>query len=267
MREPHSEVTSGTYCWILQRMDGVGFGATSCDRPQRVGAMTFEPDVDLRPTQLTLTDRMFGSGLDLEGGLTSTALNRNDLLTGRWNEASVQLLAGNWSQDSDLEPICTGVLGQVRAEDGSLAMTLDVLPQALREPPCIQTSPECRAILGDAQCRIDMRSRRKRVRVIAVDEFTCTIDLEDARSFAMGRLRWITGPNCGIEHVIIKATGSELSLQNATGLTIQAGDVAILHEGCDGRRATCSSRFANIENFRGEPDLPGSEILLRYPGA
>jgi hypothetical protein len=45
------------------------------------------------------------------------------------------------------------------------------------------------------------------------------------------------------------------------------GDQAVLTEGCDGKRLTCSERFANILNFRGEPDLPGSEILLRFPGA
>jgi hypothetical protein len=38
-------------------------------------------------------------------------------------------------------------------------------------------------------------------------------------------------------------------------------------EGCDKQMATCSARFANAVNFRGEPYLPGMDLLTRYPGA
>ncbi len=45
------------------------------------------------------------------------------------------------------------------------------------------------------------------------------------------------------------------------------GDKRIaLTEGCDKRFATCRTRFANSENFRGEPHLPGNDLLTRYPG-
>jgi hypothetical protein len=40
-----------------------------------------------------------------------------------------------------------------------------------------------------------------------------------------------------------------------------------LREGCDKRFETCVSRFANAANFRGEPHLPGNDLLTRYPGA
>jgi len=29
---------------------------------------------------------------------------------------------------------------------------------------------------------------------------------------------------------------------------------------------TCSARFGNAVNFRGEPYLPGNDLLTRYPG-
>jgi hypothetical protein len=39
-----------------------------------------------------------------------------------------------------------------------------------------------------------------------------------------------------------------------------------LTQGCDKRAATCAERFANIANFRGEPHLPGFDLLTRFPG-
>ncbi|HLL58748.1 MAG TPA: phage BR0599 family protein, partial [Allosphingosinicella sp.] len=45
------------------------------------------------------------------------------------------------------------------------------------------------------------------------------------------------------------------------------GDLVEISEGCDKSFATCTARFANGANFRGEPHLPGMDLLTRYPGA
>ena len=267
MSQTPEEVTTGACHWIVQRPDGAGFAATSHDRRQQLGSMTLEPDMDLRPSELILSERMFGSSLELEGGVSSAMLSMPDLLAGRWSGAGIRLLAGDWMQDREPALLCEGELAQVRADKGRLSMSVDILPAILRQPPCMQTSPECRAILGDQQCRIDMRTRRKRVLVTAIEDDGVMVDEPDNEHFAMGRLRWISGTNCGVEQRIIAVDGSKLVLQNASRWKASVGDRAIVSEGCDGRRATCSERFGNILNFRGEPDLPGSEILLRFPGA
>lgn len=36
-------------------------------------------------------------------------------------------------------------------------------------------------------------------------------------------------------------------------------------KGCDRQLATCRERFANVENFRGFPHIPGSDFVLKYP--
>ena len=41
----------------------------------------------------------------------------------------------------------------------------------------------------------------------------------------------------------------------------------MLTQGCNKNFATCRDRFANAVNFRGEPYLPGNDLLTRYPGA
>nr|WP_258893257.1 phage BR0599 family protein [Sphingomonas sp. SUN019] len=46
-----------------------------------------------------------------------------------------------------------------------------------------------------------------------------------------------------------------------------AGRGGRMTEGCDKSVATCAGRFANVANFRGEPYLPGIDLLTRYPGA
>jgi hypothetical protein len=45
---------------------------------------------------------------------------------------------------------------------------------------------------------------------------------------------------------------------------VEAGVLVELVEGCDRRFVTCCQRFANAANFRGEPYLPGNDLLTRY---
>ena len=48
---------------------------------------------------------------------------------------------------------------------------------------------------------------------------------------------------------------------------VEPGCVVEVREGCDKRFETCVNRFANALNFRGEPHLPGTDLLTRYPGS
>ena len=45
----------------------------------------------------------------------------------------------------------------------------------------------------------------------------------------------------------------------------QSGARITIREGCDHTLGTCSGRFGNAVNFRGEPFLPGNDLLTRYP--
>ena len=48
---------------------------------------------------------------------------------------------------------------------------------------------------------------------------------------------------------------------------VAEGARVMLTQGCNKNFATCRDRFANAVNFRGEPYLPGNDLLTRYPGA
>jgi uncharacterized phage protein (TIGR02218 family) len=37
-----------------------------------------------------------------------------------------------------------------------------------------------------------------------------------------------------------------------------------IRAGCDKRIATCGTKFANVANFRGFPNIPGQDAVLRY---
>lgn len=85
-------------------------------------------------------------------------------------------------------------------------------------------------------------------------------------AYAYGWLRWIAGTNSGLESAISGSDGVRLTLREPPPRMPALGDLVELHEGCVKSLAMCSSRFGNAANFRGEPHLPGIDLLTRYPG-
>lgn len=87
-----------------------------------------------------------------------------------------------------------------------------------------------------------------------------------------GLVIWETGDNAGKAMEIRDFTGGamsqDLELFLAMPFDIQVGDKARVHRGCFKRvMEDCKTIFENVVNFRGEPYLPGQDLLLSYPDA
>jgi uncharacterized phage protein (TIGR02218 family) len=130
-----------------------------------------------------------------------------------------------------------------------------------------ETTPECRASLGDRRCGVDMAARRHFARVISANGIMVTLDTGSADgAYIAGTLRWLDGGNSGIDSRIIASSGTMLTLREPPYFAVTPGTLVMLIEGCDRRFSTCVNRFANAANFRGEPHLPGNDLLTRYGG-
>jgi uncharacterized phage protein (TIGR02218 family) len=133
-----------------------------------------------------------------------------------------------------------------------------------------QTSPECRAELGDKRCRVDMAERVRITKIAAVpseDVIEAAEASLEPNAYGYGRVRWISGRNSGLDSDIFASDGTLLRLREPPAYPPLVGDLIMISEGCDKAFSTCRLRFSNSENFRGEPYLPGMDLLTRYPGA
>lgn len=84
-----------------------------------------------------------------------------------------------------------------------------------------------------------------------------------------GNLRFLTGANAGIAIEVKSwdASMRTLVLKVPPPFDMAAGDTFEIFPGCDKFVTTCSGKFNNINNFRGEPHVPGTDLLLRFPDA
>jgi hypothetical protein len=85
-----------------------------------------------------------------------------------------------------------------------------------------------------------------------------------------GLLKWATGPNAGraMEVRDFTAAGQLLELYLSMPFDIEVGDTAVVYRGCGKRRdEDCLAVFNNVINFRGEPDVPGTDQMMSIPSA
>ncbi len=256
-------------CWRLERRDGVAIGFTAHDRDLVIDGLAYRAAPGMLPSAITLADGFAADALDVKGALTSDAIRAGDLAAGRWDGAAVTISMTDWTAPgAERLEITRGILGEVSTEGEAFEAELKGPTAMLDRPVVEQTSPECRAMLGDARCRIDMAPRTRLTRIVAVtDEDVVEVaSAVGANAYAYGRLRWIGGRNSGLESAILRSAGTLLTLREPPQFVPATGDLVEIAEGCDRSLATCAGRFGNAANFRGEPHLPGIDLLTRYPG-
>jgi uncharacterized phage protein (TIGR02218 family) len=132
----------------------------------------------------------------------------------------------------------------------------------------------CDAALGDARCGVNLEA-------LAFKGTGAIIDLLRDRAFTasglggftsgwftFGTLDWTSGANAGrqaevLSHDLVDGVAI-LTLLEAPVRAIAMSDTFTIRAGCDKRIATCGTKFINIVNFRGFPNIPGQDAVLRY---
>lgn len=85
-----------------------------------------------------------------------------------------------------------------------------------------------------------------------------------------GQVFWLSGENAGraMEIKDWDATSRTLTLNLKMARAVAAEDRFDVYPGCTKRFAEdCRDKFANAVNFIGEPHVPGTDQLLRFPDA
>lgn len=267
-----SDLTTIALCWRVARTDGVVLGFTAHDRPLDVAGLRYEAAPGMTPSAISIGDGLEVDTMEFAGALSAAAITEADLAAGRYDGAALTVFMADWNDPAaGTLRLARGTIGAIEQRTGlgggSFSATVRG-PTAAFEGLAIETcSPDCRAELGDRRCRVDLAPRTVAARTIAGssrDRIAVAVPAIDR--FAGGRLRPLEGPNAGMDARISAIDGDGLILFEALPFAVAAGTRVELREGCDKTLTTCATRFANAINFRGEPHVPGGDVLTRFPG-
>ncbi len=264
-------VTTVAYGWRLERGDGVTLGFTSHDRDVVHDGLLLRASPGMQPTTVVSSLGLDNDGLDVKGALTSDAIRAYDLAAGRWDAAYLEIFLFDWANpDAGRRLLANGELGAVSFSGEAFEAEFLGLKQALDAAVVPQTSPSCRAGFCDPDCGLNSQRFRHLATVRGVEGNRLLIDMPlavVAGGFAYGSMRWLGGYHCGLVSDIWASDANGISVPRLPDGAIGIGARVELSEGCDKQMSTCATRFGNATNFRGEPYLPGNDLLTRYPGA
>lgn len=269
-----SGTTTLAWCWRITRSDGEVFGFTDHDRPLTLDGTTFESESGLIPSELRDGTDLAVDAQDAEGVLTSDRITETDIFDGLWDNAEVEVWRVNWQDVAQRFLRRRGTLGQIRR--GRVAFVAEVRSMAhpLNQPVGRTYMATCDAVLGDARCGVNLESTAFKgageiTEALAGRTYAASgLGAFEEGWFAFGTLVWTSGANDGRRAEIMRhglTSGvAKLTLLDAPVLGVEVGDTFDVFSGCDKARWTCSGKFSNIANFRGFPDIPGPESMVRY---
>lgn len=266
--------TTLSWCWRISRADGVALGFTDHDRTLSFDGTVFEPESGFAASEIRAGSDLAVDAQDATGVLSSDRITETDILDGRWDNAAVELWRVNWADTSQRVLMRRGAVGQIRR--GRMAFVAEVrsLAHVLGQTVGRTFQARCDAALGDTRCGIDLENAIYKgtgvVTELLRDRGFMASGLSgfDAGWFTSGTLTWTSGANAGrITEVLahgMDGSIASLTLLEAPVRSVAEGDTFIARAGCDKRIATCSANFANTANFRGFPNIPGQDAVLRY---
>lgn len=262
-----SELEGVATFWRILRTDGATIGFTSHNRTLRFDGIRHLAAPGMLPSAIRRTAQLDRDSVEVQGILSHDAISQRDLADGRYANARVIVGLVDWTS-LDRASLFHGRLGNVAAEGAGFTAELRSAKADLEQDFVPRTSPTCRAAFCDADCGLNASAHS------AIRQAT-TVDLENnavgfagvtqPQNYMHGQVRWIDGPHAGITMHVVHVQGTALVLDQPMASVLASGARAMLREGCDHTINTCTSRFANAVNFRGEPFLPGNDLLTRYP--
>lgn len=292
-----ADCTTLATLFLCVRPDGFVVALTDLDRnitfTSTVGvkanvAITYKANDGMTRTADAAGSDMSPDNMDVDAFLDDSAITEKDIRGKLYDGAVVEIRTVNYADLSMGEiKIRNATIGKVVMKNGLATAELRGMLQQLSYVVGEVYGPVCRAELGDLQCKVDLPAFEQGgsvasvISAVAVVPNAGLLKIGSATPaapappgwFDDGLLTWTSGVNSGLSNQIKTWDGTTLTFSlplfaAPEGGSPSTGDTFQIAPGCnhsaDPSTGDCFNKFSNIINFRGEPNIPGSDAVLRY---
>ena len=255
------DLVDGTTLAITDHNKNLGFDLGD-------GSVTYSANTGILPSDLSLAVGFDGTDIEVEGPIGET-VTRTAVLGGRYDDATARLFQVNWARLTDgAAKLLKGRVVLAEVVGGRFKLTIHSEASRFAQTIGRTITAYCDADFGDARCGETPISDSVTVTAVT-DERSFTTTNPSARAndfFNKGRVTFTAGALNGTRPVEIYdwTSGGVVTLWTGLAEPPVIGDTLTLKQGCAKTRAACLA-YDNVVNFRGFPDVPGSDQVLRYP--
>lgn len=262
------QVTS--LCRLLEvtRPDATVLYFTDADQDVSWNGHTWQSALSFESSAI-FTSATFGSSqnVTLYIAMGTGGFNETDIRAKRYKRAVARILILDRENPSwGAVALFKGVFGRIELTDKN-RLTVEVLPRSKGGLEIVggeAYSATCRNSLFDTRCSHSGGP----VKAGFTTSFTVTSAVKNvitAAAFtqadnywALGEIKWLTGPNAGTTNVVASSDQSDttVTMVESPLVPVAAGNTGEVYPGCSKQLSMCRDRYNNVANFRGEPYVP-----------
>lgn len=256
------------------RTDGEVFAFTSLDRDIVVDGVSYIASPGANISAVASGGKFGIDNLEAQTLLDSAAITESDLLAGKWDAAEWQLIRFNWNAPNDGSPqsyeiVKAGKTGSVNQKRNTFVLELRGLAQSLQQTVGNITTQTCRWRLGDSRCGVVLGDFTVTGTITSVTNRYVVTDSARTEAddwFAEGEFTSTSGANNGLVRKVRAYASDTFTFAEAFPFSFAINDTYSVYAGCRKRKTEdCNAKFDNVRRFGGEPDLPGTDRLVRRP--
>lgn len=267
------DVTTHCFAWIIRRKDQQSFGFCDHDRPLLVNGVSCSPQSGFNSSEAISQLGLSLDSSEVEGALSHDILTAEDIERGLYDGARVETYLVNWKQPEQVVLLRHASIGKITRSGIKFVAELKSSAAQLDRVFGRRIKRGCDAVFADRRCGIDPADPRYYGEAVVEavngqDMIVSGLSGFANHWFERGELRWLSGQNQGSTNRLIShvkaADATSLILQDMPVYNVEIGDHLSVLAGCDKSFAQCRERFANHENFRGFPHIPGNDAAYAY---
>lgn len=268
------------WCYTITLQNSTVYRWTGCDMPLTYGGNTFTAQADnstsqpaikrgairnARGMEVQTLDLILLSGASvLMGGVPLPLFAHNGGFDGARVKVEWVVMGPSGWGDTSLGPVVIfeGAVASVDPETFQVVLHVKSDLERLAIPmPRVVFQPGCANAFGDAGCgKVLSTLTVSGTATGAPTSTTIPSALGQAADyFAMGTLTMTSGAASGARRTVRAFSGGLLTLSTPLPTAPTAGDTFTVAPGCDRSFATCGTKWANQNRFRGCPWVPPPE--------
>lgn len=238
------------------------------------GEATYTPRTGIMPSDLSLSVGFEPDDIEITGPLVETAtedwhVTRAMILGGKFDDAVARFFQVNWDDlTAGAIKLLKGYVVLAEVQGAKFKLTINSEISKYKQEVGRVITAYCDADFGDARCGY-VRTPLAATVASVTDETTFSVTFSGSYAddyFNKGTVEFQTGELAGGRPVEVLdwSSGGVVTLWTGLPEAPQVGDTLNLYQGCEKTRTACMA-YDNILNFRGFPDVPGTDQVLKYP--
>lgn len=266
-----NEVTTIATCWKLTRRDNTILAFTNHDKNLNIESIDYIANTGFTSSAIVSDNNLSVDNLEIEGIIDSIVITEEDILAGKYDFAEIEVFIVNYEDLTQGKLILrNGWFGEIKYEGGKFSAEMRGISEKLSHVIGDVYSPSCKVNLGSIKCGIDISAFKVSGTLTGVTDRRVCKDSSRSESsgyFNEGKITFTSGNNSGLEMEVKSfSAAGEIELVLPMAFDMNIGDSYDLEAGCDKSFETCRDRFNNVVNFRGEPHVPGMDMILKTAG-